>query len=70
MSLSLDDCSHCACVTPLSGYTRESAVAALESGELGCWNCSEDTENLKHFQCVALFENGEVAWDGRHGARP
>lgn len=67
-NLFLDDCDHCACVTHLSGYTRESAIAQLESGELGCANCMDDQgeDGDGHTTCVALFDGDEVVWDGRH----
>ena len=66
--LYLDDCDHCACVTHLGGYTRESAIAQLESGELGCANCMDDQgeDGDGHTTCVALFDGDEVVWDGRH----
>jgi hypothetical protein len=64
--LRLDDCSHCACVTHLSGYTRETAIAALERRELGCDNCMEDGDG--HAQCVALFDGDSIVWDGRERA--
>jgi hypothetical protein len=58
MSLRLDNCEHCACVTPLVGYTPASAIAALERGELGCWNCSEclpsGNAEARHSRCVQL----------------
>lgn len=63
--LALDDCSHCACTTVLAGYTRERAIQELEEGTLGCLNCMEDEDD--HAQCVALFEDSEIVWDGRHG---
>lgn len=66
-NLRLDDCSHCACLTSLSGYTQESAVKELESGKLGCDNCMDiDPDDKDHHQCVALFDGDEVVWDGRH----
>lgn len=69
--LKLDDCAHCACVTPLAGYTRAQAIEALENGTLGCWNCLEDQQGHPdgHVACVALFEGDEVVWDGRHKAK-
>lgn len=67
MTLTLDDCSHCACVTQLSGYTRETAIAALEAGTLGCDNCMDtDPDDVGHLACCALYEDGAVVWDGRH----
>jgi len=68
MSLSLDDCSHCACVTQLIGYTKETAIEALERSELGCENCLDDEpDDVGHHRCVALFDDdGNVQWDGRH----
>ena len=63
--LRLDDCSHCACDTPLCGYTRASAIAALEAGELGCWLCMEDSDGDGHAGCVVLYDGDEVVWDGR-----
>ena len=77
-NLSLDDCDHCAGVTHLSGYTRESAIAALESGELGCWICQEDEGQdpdggyadgkfeSGHTTCCVLYDGEEIVWDGRH----
>lgn len=58
MNLCLDDCEHCACFTELSGYTKESAIKALEDGDLGCQNCIEDQDDDGdgHTKCVALFE--------------
>ena len=64
--LRLDDCTHCACSTELVGYTRASAIAALERGELTCENCAEDEDDSMHQCCVALFDGDEVLWDGRH----
>jgi len=71
MSLSLDNCDHCAAVTHLTGYTRESAIAALDSGELGCWLCEDDQgeDGDGHTTCVQLLDGEEVVWDGRHEAR-
>jgi len=80
-NLSLDDCDHCAGVTQLSGYTRESAIAALESGELGCWICLEDEEQDSdegyangedesgHTTCGVLYDGEEIVWDGRHSSK-
>jgi hypothetical protein len=67
MALRLDDCSHCACATHLSGFTRESAVRALEAGELGCDNCEddEDGDGTGHTTCVVLYDEDEIVWDGR-----
>jgi hypothetical protein len=61
VSLSLDDCQHCACSTELSGYTKESALKALTEGSLGCENClddlaSEGLPNDGHTTCVSLYE--------------
>lgn len=65
MSLRLDDCSHCACVTPLVGYSIESAIEALQTGELGCWNCQDAGED-DHVACVALFDDADkILFDGR-----
>ena len=61
--LRLDDCSHCACVTYLHLYTREKAIQALESGDLGCRNCLEDDDG--HGSCVVLYDGDEAIWDGR-----
>jgi len=69
MSLRLDDCSHCACVTHLTGYTVERAIADLETRQLGCWNCEDQggDEPDGHFRCVALRDDEDnVLWDGRH----
>jgi len=68
--LRLDDCEHCACVTPLPGWTREQAIAALERGELGCWLCMEDADaraisGARHDTCVVLYDGDEAVWDGR-----
>jgi len=67
--LRLDDCVHCACVTHLSGYTREQAVKELEDGSLGCWNCLDQQEegglDDGHCACVILYDGDEVVWDGR-----
>lgn len=66
--LRLDDCSHCACVTTLVGYTVERAIADLETGRLGCWNCLEDQEGDEadgHVACVVLYEGDTVLQDGR-----
>lgn len=57
MGLQLDDCSHCACVTLLVRFTKETAIAALERGEIGCDNCMEDEEDTTHHRCVALFDD-------------
>jgi len=65
--LILDDCSHCACVTQLSGFTRETAILALLDGTLGCDNCMDtDPDDVGHLACVALYENDVLVWDGRH----
>lgn len=64
--LRLDDCSHCACLTPLCGYTREQAIAELDDGTIGCWNCLEDEDGGGHHACVALYDGDEMVWDGRH----
>lgn len=72
MSLHLDDCEHCACATYLHGYTKETAIQALESGELGCDNCidQQGEDGDGHIGCVALFDgDGNVLWDGRHKTR-
>jgi len=63
--LRLDNCSHCACVTCLIGYSVDRAIEELESGALGCWNCEEDEEDPQHLACVVLYERDNVIWDGR-----
>jgi hypothetical protein len=63
VNLRLDDCAHCACVTILSGYTRETAIRELQAGSLGCWNCQEAEDD--HLSCVVLYDDEEVVWDGR-----
>ncbi len=65
MTLRLDDCEHCACVTPVGGYTRASAIAALDEGSLGCWNCSEDDDDMSHHGCVVLYDDDVVVLDRR-----
>lgn len=68
VSLSLDNCAHCACSTDLVGYTRESAILAIARGELGCENCLYDDDsgfNDGHMACVQLLDDEEVVWDGR-----
>ena len=63
--LRLDDCVHCAAVTHLPApWTKEKAIAALERGELGCWNCTDADED-GHIACVVLYENDTAVWDGR-----
>jgi hypothetical protein len=62
--LRLDDCDHCAAVTPLHGYTKEQAIEALENKELGCWLCAEEGDT-EHSTCVVLYEDGVPVWDGR-----
>jgi len=71
-NLRLDDCAHCAAVThlPSPPWTRESAIEALERGELGCWLCMEDAEAEPeccdgHYRCVVLYDGDEVVWNGR-----
>lgn len=69
MSLRLDDCCHCPCVTYLSGFTVETAIAALKSGQLGCDNCRDDDaiDGSGHTTCVALYnDEDKIVWDGRH----
>lgn len=69
MSLRLDNCVHCACVTPLVYSRVESAIRDLECGEIGCWNCSDQEEidrTNRHTNCVQLLDSeGKVLWDGR-----
>ena len=65
--LRLDDCAHCACVTVLAGYTRETAVAALERGELACGNCGDDGDGSQ--ACVVLYDGDEAVWRGGCAAK-
>ena len=66
MSLSLDNCSHCACSTALSGYDVASAIEDLERRYLGCANCEDDPSPDGHTNCVQLLsDDGTVLWDGR-----
>lgn len=64
--LRLDDCSHCACMTRLAGYSRESAIAAIEDGSLTCWNCGDQGDDSDgHERCVVLFDGDTVVRDFR-----
>lgn len=64
--LSLDNCSHCACVTHLDVRDSAKAIALLKPGELGCWNCEDQDEGDGHVRCVQLVDDhGAILWDGR-----
>lgn len=72
MSLSLDNCVHCACETHLPTISDPvRAIALLDRGELGCWNCEDQAEAEGdqadgHTRCVQLLDgDGKVLWDGR-----
>ena len=68
MSLSLDNCVHCACVTHIDIKDPARVVEFLERGELGCALCEDDQDDDGdgHVRCVQLLDgDGKVLWDGR-----
>jgi hypothetical protein len=70
MSLSLDNCAHCACVTHIDAKEPARAIDLLERGEFACWNCEDqqgdDGGADSHVRCVQLLDDeGVVHWDGR-----
>lgn len=65
MALRLDDCAHCMCVTELIGYTRASALVALNDGSVGCDNCEDQEPDGGHTSCVVLYDGDEVVADFR-----
>lgn len=78
VSLSLDNCVHCACRTEIVLKPRPDApppspdaaraIELLDRGEIGCWNCEDGYDDAAdgHVRCVQLLDgDGNVLWDGR-----